>query len=169
MGRPLPPSLHNILATRDSDRAAAARRARKPAPGPTIVRRVALGVVLGGAGGSSAPPRQRRGGGDGGDPCPNPHPIQRLRLLLGENTPGVCILGGAAFCKRWHLGFSCFSKCPWKGSHIHPSVVVVDKVVVAIAMARSPAVGAVRSTCQGGVVTPALPSFLYVAAEINLD
>ena len=152
MGRPLPPSLHNILATQDSDRAAAARCARKRALVPTIVGRVALDVVLGSAGGSSAPPGQQREG-EGGNPCPNPHLIQRLCLFPGENTRGVCrnvtlsILGGAAFCKHWHLGLSCFRDFPWKGSHIHPLVVVVvDKVSAAIAMNRSPAVGAVGST-----------------------
>ena len=57
VGHPLPPSLQNLFATRDSERAAADRRAREPAPGPTIVGLVLPGPGQG-RGGSGAPPRQ---------------------------------------------------------------------------------------------------------------
>ena len=110
VGHPLPTSHQDLLATRDSERAVVARHAQELAPDPTIVGRVAPGLGLGGDGGG-APPRQRRGGAYD-EPCPKPHSIQHLHLLLGENTYRVCrnvtlpILGEAAFCKRWHLGFS---------------------------------------------------------------
>ena len=88
MGRPLPPSLHTLLLTRDSERAAAARHAREPAPGPAIGELVDPGPGVGQGGGPSgagAPPRQCRGRADG-NPCTKPHRIQRLRLLPGKNT-----------------------------------------------------------------------------------
>ena len=64
----------------------------------------------------------------------NPRPIQRLRLLPGENTRGMCrevafpTLGGVTFCKRWHLGHTCFRDCPRRASHTHPPVAIVDTV-----------------------------------------
>ena len=105
----------------------------------------------GGTGSGGAPPRQQKVGADD-ELCLNPCTIQRLRLLLGENTRGVCwnvvltILGGAAFCKSWNLGFSCFSKGLQKGSHTQPLAAMVDKVSAAMAAAWSPVVGAVGIT-----------------------
>ena len=126
---------------------AAARCAREPAPGPVIVVQVAPVVGIGGgASGVGAPTGQSLGGTDG-DPCPNACPIQRLRLLLRENTQGVCqnaalpILGGVEFCKRWHMGLSCFREFPKKGSHVQPSVAVVEKFAQAMTRARVIEVG----------------------------
>ena len=123
----IPPSIENLLATRDSERAATARRAREAAPGPAIVRPVVPGVGQDGRASSySAPPGKRQGGSDGNS-CPNPRPIQSLRLLTRKNNRGVLRnvaltnLGDAVLCKLWHLGFSCFSKCVQKGSHTYPS------------------------------------------------
>ena len=73
----------------------------------------------------------------------NPWPIQRLRLLPGENTQGMYrevalpTLGGVAFCKRWHLGYACFRDCPRAASHVHPPVVVVDEVAAAMMAERA--------------------------------
>ena len=73
----------------------------------------------------------------------NPRPIQRLHLLPGENTRGICrevalpTLGGVAFCKRWHLGYGCFGDCPRAASHIQPPVLVVDKVVAELTAERA--------------------------------
>ena len=73
----------------------------------------------------------------------NQRPIQRLRLLLGENTRGMCrevalpTLGGVAFCKRWHLGYTCFGYCPRAALHIHPPVAVVDEVAAAMTVERT--------------------------------
>ena len=85
VGRPLPPSLQNLLATWESEREMATRRDWELVPVPAIVGLVDPGVGQGGA----APPAQHRGGGEG-DPCPKPFPIQYLRLLTGGNTCGVC-------------------------------------------------------------------------------
>ena len=41
----------------------------------------------------------------------------------------LLILLGAAFCKLWRMGFSCFDECLQKVSHTHPLVAVVEKVV----------------------------------------
>ena len=73
----------------------------------------------------------------------NPRTIQRLRLLPGENTRGICrevallTLGGVALCKRWHLGYACFGDCPRAASHIHSPVAVVDEVAAAMTAERA--------------------------------
>ena len=87
VGRPLSTSLQTLLLTRDSERAAAARRVQEPAPSPTIGGLVVLvpGVGQSGDGGSS-PPVQCWWGADG-NPFTNLRPIQRL--LLGENICGI--------------------------------------------------------------------------------
>ena len=152
VGRLIPPSLQNILDNMDSEREEATRHDREPNPDPSIFGRVAPYIGLGGNRGG-APPGQRRGGVDG-EPFPNPFSIQCLRLLPGDNTCGVFqnialpILGGAELCKHWNLGFYCFIECPRKGSHIHPSTAVADKVTTEMASAWSPVVGAVRITQQ---------------------
>ena len=166
VGRPLPPSIHNLLLNQDLERAMIARRAYKPDPGPTIVGRLAPGVGLGGGSGAGESPPGNIWGGTNREPCPNPCPIPCLHLLLMENRIRVYqnvklpILGGAAFWKRWHLGFSCFKKCPCKGSHIHPLAAVVDKVAGVMMTDWDPVVGELGSTWWGGVVTPAPPSLL---------
>ena len=42
-------------------------------------------------------------------------------------------LSGVAFCKRWHMGYTCFEDCPRAASHIHPTGDIVDEVVAATA------------------------------------
>ena len=88
-------------------------------------------------------PRGRRRKDRSGEAIANPRPIQRLRLLPGENTRGICrdlalpTLGGVAFCNRWHLGYACFGDFPRAASHIHPPVSVVDEVAAALTVERA--------------------------------
>ena len=66
MDRPLLQSLQTLLVTRDSERAASARRSRDPTSGPTIVGLVGPGPGVGqnfGTGDGGAPPKQLHGGG----------------------------------------------------------------------------------------------------------
>ena len=155
VGRPLHPSLQTFLITCNSKRAAATRHNQEPATVPAIGGLVGPGPgvrQVGGADGGGDPPGQLQGGGADSNPLPNPHSIQRLRLLLEGNTcrifrnVALLILGGAAFFKLWHMGFSCFKDCPWKGSHTHPSAAVEKKVAAAMATDRVPVVGANGST-----------------------
>jgi len=101
--------------------------------------------------GERPPPGGDRGGDRRdreGSPVPNPRPIQRLRLKAGENTRGVLrdtalpTVNGCVFCKRWHLGMSCFANCPRAASHVHPPLAVVDTVAAALAAARTAAAAA---------------------------
>ena len=88
-------------------------------------------------------PRRRRREERGGQVVSNPRPIQRLSLLPGENTRGICrevalpTLGGVAFCKMWNLGYGCFGDCPQAASHIHPPVSVVDEVAAELTAERA--------------------------------
>ena len=116
VGCPLPSSFGTPLLTRNTKRAAAARRFQEPAPGP--VNSGTNGGSSLGAGrgsGSGGTPKQRRIPADGA-PNPNPRLIQNLCLLSGDNTRGMCcnialpVLGGAAFCNQWHMGFTCFAE-----------------------------------------------------------
>ena len=133
-------SLKDFLLTHNLERAAASRRYWYPSPGPTIGGPMGPGLGVG----QYEPTRQCQVLADD-SPCPNPSPIQRLRLLTGKNTNRIFqnvalpILRGAAFYNCWHMGFSCFDKCPQKGSHTHPSAAVVST-------ARAPAVGEDVST-----------------------
>ena len=83
-----------------------------------------------------------------GTPVANPRPVQRLRLRQGENTRGVLrsvalpTVNNSTFCKRWHLGMTCFSGCPRALSHVHPPVAVVDTVAAALAAERAAAAAA---------------------------
>ena len=131
-----------------------ARRARETAPGPAIGGPIVPGLGVGqgsSSGGSWATPGKRQVPVEG-KPCPNPRPIQSLLLLPGKNTRGLCqnvafpILGGAALCKCWDMGLSCFDECPKKGSHTHTLASVVDKIAAEMVMARAPVVGADGST-----------------------
>ena len=69
---------------------------------------------------------------------PNPRPIKRLCILSGENMQGMRrdvalpILDGVAFCKRWHMGNTCFGDFPRAVSHLHPMGDIVDEVAEAI-------------------------------------
>ena len=53
VGHPIPPSIKTLLLTRDSERAAAARHAREPAPGPAIGGPMVPGIGVGQGGGSA--------------------------------------------------------------------------------------------------------------------
>ena len=96
-----------------------------------------------GDGGANRPP------GREGNPIQNPWPINRLRLRAGENTRGVLRNAAAlptvnegVFCKRWHLGMSCFTGCPRVKSHVHPPASVIDSVATALATERRAAAAA---------------------------
>ena len=88
-------------------------------------------------------PRGRRREERGRQAVSKPRPIQHLHLLPVENTRGICrevslpTLGGVAFCKRWHLVYGCFGDCPRAASHIHPPVLVVDKVAASLTAERA--------------------------------
>ena len=90
-----------------------------------------------------AAPWGRRHEERGGQVVSNPRPIQRLHLLPGKNTRGICrevalpTLGGFSFCKRWHLRSGYFGDCPRAASHIHPPVSVVDEVAAALTAERA--------------------------------
>ena len=74
-----------------------------------------------------------------GEVFPNPYPIQRLRIHSGENMLGMFrdvslpTLGGVAFCKRWHMEYTCFGDCLQAASHIHPVGAILDEVAAAMA------------------------------------
>ena len=86
--------------------------------------------------------------GRDGSPIQNPRPIQRIRLQQGENTRGVLrnvplpVVNGGVFCKRWHLGMTCFSGCPRARSHVHPPLATVDTVASHLGVERAAAVAA---------------------------
>ena len=83
-----------------------------------------------------------RGNGRDRDQVTNLHPIQRLHLLLGENTRGVLrtvslpIINGCVLCKRFHLGLMCYTSCPRARSHIHPPITAIDTVATALKIER---------------------------------
>ena len=141
LGRPLLPSLWKLLLERDYERAAAARRAREPAP-TGDGGRVDGGsgaVTAGGGENDVAPARRQRSLEE--EPVANPCPVQCLRLLPGDNTRRICwnaalpLVGGTTFCKRWHVVRNCFSECPWRGSQVNPSAAIIDEVAAAMATA----------------------------------
>ena len=84
-------------------------------------------------------PRGRRRNYRDGEVVPNPRPIQRLRIFSGENMRGMCrdvalpTLGGFAFCKRRHMGHTCFGDFSQADSHLHPTGAVVHEVAAAMA------------------------------------
>ena len=65
------PSLKTLLLTHSSERAAAARRAKEPAPGPAIGGPMVPGLGVGRGSGGDAPPSQRQVPADD-NPCTNP-------------------------------------------------------------------------------------------------
>ena len=71
--------------------------------------------------------------------------MHHICLMLRENTRRICrnislpILGGSVFCKLLHMVFVCFVECPRKGSHVHPSVLVINEVDAGMETARAPA------------------------------
>ena len=94
------------------------------------------------------PPGSGRGSGREGDPIANPRPIPRLRLLAGENTRDVLrrtplpTMNGCTFCKRWHMGMSCWTRCARVASHKHPPNAIISTVADALVAERAAAVAA---------------------------
>ena len=157
VGHPPPPSLRTIILNRDNDRSAAVRRVQEPAPRPNNIRDNGgfnLGAWRGG--GRVITLRQCCIPADG-NPDSRPRPIQRLRLLPVQNTRGICrkiylsILGGAALCKLWHMGFRCFKEPPGKGSPIHSLELVIDKVAATMFTSQAPAPAAGVNGIKGSV------------------
>ena len=97
----------------------------------------------GGGGGGFILPRGRRRNEGTGEVIPNPRPIQCLRILSGENTREICryvdlpTLGGVAFCKRCHMGYTCFGDGPRAASNLHPAGAIVDEVATVMAADRA--------------------------------
>ena len=156
-GHPPPPSFRTIILNRDNHRSAAFRRVQEPAPRPNNSRDDGgFNLGTGRGGGSVITPRQRCIPADG-NPDPNPCPIYRLRLLPVQNTCGICrkiylsILGGAALCKLWHMGFRCFKEAPGKGSPIHSLELVIDKVAATMVTSQAPAPAAGVNGSKGSV------------------
>ena len=88
-------------------------------------------------------PRGRRQNECNGEVIPNPCPIQRLRILSGESTRGMCLHlalptpGGVAFSKRWHMGYTYFGDCLRAASPLHPAGDILDEVASEMAMDRA--------------------------------
>ena len=88
-------------------------------------------------------PNAGRIAGREGNPVPNPRPIPRLRLLARENTRDILrrtplpTMNGCTFCKRWHLGMSCWTKCARAASHKHPPNAIVNTVAEALVSERA--------------------------------
>ena len=103
-GRQLPASLQGLLSVRARRRALAAPP--PPSPAPQIRYEPAEGTDSQGRRGALVAPRGRCRKDRSREAIVNPRPIQRLRLLPGENTQGMCrevalpTLGGVTFCKR---------------------------------------------------------------------
>ena len=140
-GRKLPASLQGLLSVRARQRALAAPST--PSPAPQIRYEPADGNGTIGRRGALVAPRGRRREDRSGEALANLRPIQRLRLLPGENTRGMCrevdlpTLGGVALCKRWYLEYACFGDCPRAALHVHPPVAVVDEVAAAMTVERA--------------------------------
>ena len=45
-------------------------------------------------------------------------------------------VGGCVFCKRWHLGGSCFTYCPRVGSRVYPPASTIDMVESTLTVER---------------------------------
>ena len=137
-GSPLPASLQSLI----------------PPPGGVITPRAAVSVtppapiapgpIIPGRPGAPAP----RNGGRDGAVVINARPIPRFALLPTENTRGVLratalpSINGCVFCKRFHLGLTCFTNCPRAASHCHPTNTVVDQVSAALVQERRTAANA---------------------------
>ena len=78
-----------------------------------------------------------------GEVIPNNHPIQRICILSGENTRGMCrdvalpTLGGVDFCKIRHMGYTCFGDCLRAASHLYSMGDIVDEVAAVMATERA--------------------------------
>ena len=135
-GRALPRSLHELLTVCAGKCAALTLVAALPPPAPRPID--VDGRAGGDGGGGVILLRGGRRNDHNVKVILNPRPIQRLWILIGENTRGVCLdvalptLGGIAFCKRWHIGYTCFGIFPRAASHHHPAGDIVDKVAAAM-------------------------------------
>ena len=142
-GRALPRSLHDLLTVCAGQCAALALVAALPLPAPRTIDVDYRSGGRGSGGGRVIVPRGWRRNDRDGEVIPNPRPIQHLWILIGENTRGVCrdvalpTLAGVAFCKRWHMGYTCFGDCPQAASHHHPVEDIVDKVAAAMEADRA--------------------------------
>ena len=101
-------------------------------------------------------PGQGRTGGREGDPVTNPRPIPRLRLLQWENTRDILrrtalpTMNGCTFCKRWHLGMSCWTQCARAASHRNPSNTVANTIAAALVTERTAAAATAAAAAAGG-------------------
>ena len=90
-------------------------------------------------------PSLGHGSGQEGDPIANPRPIPCLRLLARENTQDISrrtslpTMNRCTFCKRWHLGMSCWTQCARVASHRHPSNAIINTVTEALVSKRATA------------------------------
>ena len=142
-GNALPRTLQELLTVRAGRRAVQALAAALPLPAPqTIDVDSRSGGRGNGGGGEIAPRRQRQNDRDG-DVISNPRPFQRLHILSGENRRGMRrdvalpTLGSVAFCKRWHMEYTCFGYFLRAASHLHPVGDIVDEVAAAMAADRA--------------------------------
>ena len=142
VGRQLPASLPGLLNVRARRRALEETSTSSPAP-HIRYEPADDGNNNQGRRGALVAPRGCRRKDRSGEAIAKPRPIQCLRLLPGENTRGICrevalpTLGGVAFCKRWHLGYTCFGDFPRAASHVHPPVAVVNEVAALMAGERA--------------------------------
>ena len=136
-GQPLPASLQTLLPATTPPTA-------PPQPQPTPPDT------------AETPPGLGRGAGREGDPIANPRPIPSLRLLPGENTrdslryTSLPTLNGCTFCKLWHLGMSCWTRCQRAASHKHPSRATIDTVAAALVAERAAAATAAATAAGAG-------------------
>ena len=95
---------------------------------------------------------QGRGAARDGDPITNPRPIPRLHIHLvqGKNTRDTLCstplptVNGCTFCKHWHLGMSCWTRCARVASHVPPPNAIVNTVAAALIAERARAAAAAR-------------------------
>ena len=123
--------------------AALASAAVLPLPAPQTIDGDGRSGGRGGGGGGVIGTRGGCWNERDGEVITNPHTIQRLRILSGENTRGMCwdvalpTLGGIAFYKRWQMGYTCFGDCLRSASHLHPTGAILDEVAAAMTADRA--------------------------------
>ena len=143
-GQPLPASLQSLLLPSSTPSTLASPPQSTPdtagtPPGSDTPNTPGLGRVAG---------RE-------GDPITNRRPIARLRLLPGENTRDALrratlpTMNSCTFCKRWHLGMSCWSRCARVASHRHPPNAVIDTVAGALVTERAATAAAAAAAGNG--------------------
>ena len=93
---------------------------------------------------------QGRGATRDGDPITNPAPIPHLHLLQGKNTGDTLCssplptINRCTFCKRWHLGMTCWTRCARVASHVPPTNSIVNKAAAALTAERAGAAAAAQ-------------------------